>query len=108
MTSRPNSPIDPNSTVLKLFITTGRNGANLKGPCTPSHAVGITTILLHETLMLCHVQFNNTLLDIPTSKVFHVHADFRMEKDHCEDSDVLQKFLGSHQIILFTLFVMLL
>lgn len=30
--------------------------------------------------MLCHVQFSNTLLDIPASKVFHVRADFNVEK----------------------------
>nr|XP_044613747.1 nuclear pore membrane glycoprotein 210-like isoform X7 [Equus asinus] len=70
----------PNSTVFKLFITTGRNGVNLKGSCTPSQALAITRILLPETLMLCHVQFSNTLLDIPASKVFHVHSDFSMEK----------------------------
>ncbi|OWK04836.1 hypothetical protein Celaphus_00001967, partial [Cervus elaphus hippelaphus] len=64
----------PNSTVFKLFITAGRNGS-----CTPSQALAITT-LLPETLMLCHVQFSNTLLDIPASKVFHVHSDFSMEK----------------------------
>nr|XP_021537546.1 nuclear pore membrane glycoprotein 210-like [Neomonachus schauinslandi] len=70
----------PNSSVFKLFITTGRNGANLKGSCTPSQALAITTILLPETLVLCHVQFSNTLLDIPASKIFHVHAGFSMEK----------------------------
>ncbi|CAD7674814.1 unnamed protein product [Nyctereutes procyonoides] len=70
----------PNSAVFKLFITTGRNGANLKGSCTPSQALAITTILLPETLVLCHVQFSNTLLDIPASKIFNVHAGFSMEK----------------------------
>ncbi|XP_054547710.1 nuclear pore membrane glycoprotein 210-like isoform X2 [Talpa occidentalis] len=69
-----------NSTVFKLFITTGRNGANLKGSCTPSQASAITTILLPETLVLCHVQFSNTLLDIPASKVFHVRSNFSTEK----------------------------
>uniref|UniRef100_A0A286ZQW4 Nucleoporin 210 like n=1 Tax=Sus scrofa TaxID=9823 RepID=A0A286ZQW4_PIG len=48
--------------------------------CTPSQALAITTILLPETLMLCHVQFSNTLLDIPASKVFHVHSGFSTEK----------------------------
>ncbi|VCW77111.1 unnamed protein product, partial [Gulo gulo] len=70
----------PNSAVFKLFISTGRNGANLKGSCTPSQALAITTVLLPETLVLCHVQFSNTLLDIPASKVFHVHAGFSMER----------------------------
>nr|XP_051713224.1 nuclear pore membrane glycoprotein 210-like isoform X3 [Oryctolagus cuniculus] len=70
----------PNSTVFKLFITTGRNGVNLKGSCTNSQALAITDVLLPETLLLCHVQFSNTLLDIPASKVFHVHSDFSMEK----------------------------
>ncbi|XP_007946745.1 nuclear pore membrane glycoprotein 210-like [Orycteropus afer afer] len=70
----------PNSTGLKLFITTGRNGVNLKGSCTSSQVLAITTILLPETLMLCHVQFSNTLLDIPASKVFHVQSDFSIEK----------------------------
>ncbi|KAM7055066.1 nuclear pore membrane glycoprotein 210-like [Molossus nigricans] len=70
----------PNSTVFKFFITTGRNGVNLKGSCTPSQALAITTILLPETLILCHIQFSNTLLDIPASKVFHVHSDFNMKK----------------------------
>uniref|UniRef100_A0A2K5JRM3 BIG2 domain-containing protein n=1 Tax=Colobus angolensis palliatus TaxID=336983 RepID=A0A2K5JRM3_COLAP len=69
-----------NSTVFKLFITTGRNGVNLKGFCTPNQALAITKVLLPATLMLCHVQFSNTLLDIPASKVFHVHSDFSMEK----------------------------
>ncbi|KAM5295356.1 nuclear pore membrane glycoprotein 210-like [Glossophaga mutica] len=69
-----------NSTVFKFFIITGRNGVNLKGSCTPSQAVAITTVLLPETLILCHVQFSNSLLDIPASKVFHVHSDFSMEK----------------------------
>ncbi|XP_058927920.1 nuclear pore membrane glycoprotein 210-like isoform X1 [Kogia breviceps] len=95
-----------NSTVFKLFITTGRNGVNLKGSCTPSQALAITTTLLPETLMLCHVQFSNTLLDIPASKVFHVHSDFSVEKDQCEDSGVLQKLMGSYQIF-FTLFAVL-
>uniref|UniRef100_A0A8C7BD38 BIG2 domain-containing protein n=1 Tax=Neovison vison TaxID=452646 RepID=A0A8C7BD38_NEOVI len=97
----------PNSTVFKLFITTGRNGANLKGSCTPSQALAITTVLLPETLVLCRVQFSNTLLDIPASKVFHVHVGFSMERDQREDSGILQKFLGSHQTILFTLFAVL-
>ncbi|KAB1260277.1 Nuclear pore membrane glycoprotein 210-like [Camelus dromedarius] len=70
----------PSSTVFKLFITTGRNGVNLKGSCTPSQALAITTMLLPETLILCHVQFSNTLLDIPASEVFHVQSDFSMEK----------------------------
>ncbi|XP_016076949.1 PREDICTED: nuclear pore membrane glycoprotein 210-like [Miniopterus natalensis] len=70
----------PNSTVFNFFVTTGRNGVNLKGSCTPSQALAITTILLPETLILCHIQFSNTLLDIPASKVFHVHSDFNMEK----------------------------
>ncbi|XP_036198838.1 nuclear pore membrane glycoprotein 210-like isoform X5 [Myotis myotis] len=70
----------PNSTVFKFFITTGRNGVNLKGSCTPSQALAITTILLPETLILCHIQFSNTSLDIPASKVFHVHSYFSMEK----------------------------
>uniref|UniRef100_A0A2K6UU41 Nucleoporin 210 like n=1 Tax=Saimiri boliviensis boliviensis TaxID=39432 RepID=A0A2K6UU41_SAIBB len=69
-----------NSTVFKLFITTGRNGVNLKGSCTPNQALAITKVLLPATLMLCHVQFSNTLLDIPANKVFHVHSDFSMEK----------------------------
>uniref|UniRef100_A0A2K5W2K4 Nucleoporin 210 like n=1 Tax=Macaca fascicularis TaxID=9541 RepID=A0A2K5W2K4_MACFA len=69
-----------NSTVFKLFITTGRNGVNLKGFCTPNQALVVTKVLLPATLMLCHVQFSNTLLDIPASKVFHVHSDFSMEK----------------------------
>ncbi|XP_049736545.1 nuclear pore membrane glycoprotein 210-like [Elephas maximus indicus] len=70
----------PNSTEFKLFITTGRNGVNLKGSCTPSQVLAITTILLPDTLMLCHVQFSNTLLDIPASKVFHIQSNFSMEK----------------------------
>uniref|UniRef100_A0A7N5KSN5 Nucleoporin 210 like n=1 Tax=Ailuropoda melanoleuca TaxID=9646 RepID=A0A7N5KSN5_AILME len=97
----------PSSPAFKLYITTGRDGANLKGSCTPSQALAITTILLPETLVLCHVQFSNTLLDIPASKIFHVYAGFSMEKDQCEDSGILQKFLGSHQTILFTLFAVL-
>uniref|UniRef100_A0A2K6KUN3 BIG2 domain-containing protein n=1 Tax=Rhinopithecus bieti TaxID=61621 RepID=A0A2K6KUN3_RHIBE len=96
-----------NSTVFKLFITTGRNGVNLKGFCTPNQALAITKVLLPATLMLCHVQFSNTLLDIPASKVFHVHSDFSMEKDHCEDSAILKRFTGSYQILLLTLFAVL-
>uniref|UniRef100_A0A8C9IP52 Nucleoporin 210 like n=1 Tax=Piliocolobus tephrosceles TaxID=591936 RepID=A0A8C9IP52_9PRIM len=96
-----------NSTVFELFITTGRNGVNLKGFCTPNQALAITKVLLPATLMLCHVQFSNTLLDIPASKVFHVHSDFSMEKDHCEDSAILKRFTGSHQILLLTLFAVL-
>ncbi|XP_060057445.1 nuclear pore membrane glycoprotein 210-like isoform X2 [Erinaceus europaeus] len=69
----------PNSTVFQLYISTGRNGVNLKGFCTPSQASAITA-LLPETLVLCHVQFSNTLLDIPASKVFHVHSGFSVEK----------------------------
>ncbi|XP_031230452.1 nuclear pore membrane glycoprotein 210-like isoform X6 [Mastomys coucha] len=69
----------PNATVFKLFISTGRN-VNLRGSCTPSQALAVETVLLPETLMLCHVQFSNTLLDIPASKVFHIHSEFSMEK----------------------------
>uniref|UniRef100_A0A8C5VXH8 Nucleoporin 210 like n=1 Tax=Microcebus murinus TaxID=30608 RepID=A0A8C5VXH8_MICMU len=97
----------PNSTVFKLFITTGRNGVNLKGSCTPNQALAIKNELLPETLMLCHVQFSNTLLDIPASKVFHVYSNFSMEKDQCEDSSIFKQFIGSYQILLFTLFVVL-
>uniref|UniRef100_F7HBW6 Nucleoporin 210 like n=1 Tax=Callithrix jacchus TaxID=9483 RepID=F7HBW6_CALJA len=96
-----------NSTVFKLFITTGRNGVSLKGSCTPNQALAITKVLLPATLMLCHVQFSNTLLDIPASKVFHVHSDFSMEKDHCEDSGILKRFSGFYQILLLTLFAVL-
>uniref|UniRef100_A0A8C5K677 Nucleoporin 210-like n=1 Tax=Jaculus jaculus TaxID=51337 RepID=A0A8C5K677_JACJA len=70
----------PNSTVFKLFISTGKSDVNLKGSCTPNQALAITTVLLPETLVLCHVQFSSTLLDIPASQVFHVHSDFSMEK----------------------------
>ncbi|XP_006895925.1 PREDICTED: nuclear pore membrane glycoprotein 210-like isoform X2 [Elephantulus edwardii] len=97
----------PNSTGFKLFITTGRNGGNLKGSCTSNQALALKTILLPETLMLCHVQFSNTLLDIPASKVFHVQLDFSMEKEQCEDSSVLQQFIGSYQTFFFTLFALL-
>ncbi|GAB1287765.1 Nuclear pore membrane glycoprotein 210-like [Apodemus speciosus] len=69
----------PNATAFKLFISTGRN-VNLKGSCTPSQALAVENVLLPETLMLCHVQFSNTLLDIPASKVFHIHSEFSMEK----------------------------
>ncbi|XP_021013608.1 nuclear pore membrane glycoprotein 210-like isoform X4 [Mus caroli] len=69
----------PNATVFKLFISTGRN-VNLKGSCTPSQALAVEKVLLPETLMLCHVQFSNTLLDIPASKVFHIHSEFSVEK----------------------------
>ena len=50
------------------------------GSCTPSQALAIEKVLLPETLMLCHVQFSNTLLDIPASKVFHIHSEFSVEK----------------------------
>ncbi|KAM6168236.1 nuclear pore membrane glycoprotein 210-like [Erethizon dorsatum] len=76
-TSLTNSP---NSTVFKLFITTGRNDVNMKGSCTPKQALAITEVLSPETLVLCHVQFSNTLLNIPASKVFHVHSGFSVEK----------------------------
>ncbi|XP_021052289.1 nuclear pore membrane glycoprotein 210-like isoform X1 [Mus pahari] len=69
----------PNATVFKLFISTGRN-VNLKGSCTPSQALAVEKVLLPESLMLCHVQFSNTLLDIPASKVFHIHSEFSVEK----------------------------
>ncbi|XP_028608917.1 nuclear pore membrane glycoprotein 210-like [Grammomys surdaster] len=69
----------PNATVFKLFISTGRN-INLKGSCTPSQALAVENVLLPETLMLCHVQFSNALLDIPASKVFHIHSEFSVEK----------------------------
>uniref|UniRef100_A0A2K6ERN5 Nucleoporin 210 like n=1 Tax=Propithecus coquereli TaxID=379532 RepID=A0A2K6ERN5_PROCO len=45
-----------------------------------TNALAIKKELLPETLMLCHVQFSNTLLDIPASKVFHVYSNFSMEK----------------------------
>ncbi|XP_006976524.2 nuclear pore membrane glycoprotein 210-like isoform X1 [Peromyscus maniculatus bairdii] len=70
----------PNATVFTLFISTGRHDVNLKGSCTPSQASAVTEVLLPETLMLCHVQFSNTLLDIPASKVFHIHSEFSMER----------------------------
>uniref|UniRef100_A0A8C6QND6 Nucleoporin 210-like n=1 Tax=Nannospalax galili TaxID=1026970 RepID=A0A8C6QND6_NANGA len=70
----------PSSAVFKVFISTGRNDVNLKGFCTPNQALAITKVLLPETLMRCHVQFSNTLLDIPASKVFHVHSEFSIEK----------------------------
>ncbi|CAO2598951.1 Nuclear pore membrane glycoprotein 210-like, partial [Lemmus lemmus] len=70
----------PNTTVFKLFISTGRNDVNLKGSCTPSQASAVAKVLLPETLMLCHAQFSNTLLDIPASKVFHIHSEFSMER----------------------------
>ncbi|KAK2494640.1 hypothetical protein MC885_003007 [Smutsia gigantea] len=69
----------PNSTEFKFFITAGGNGVNLKGSCTPSQALAVTT-LLPETFISCHVQFSNTQLDIPASEVFHVQSDFSMEK----------------------------
>ncbi|XP_053448487.1 nuclear pore membrane glycoprotein 210-like isoform X2 [Nycticebus coucang] len=97
----------PNSTVFKLFITTGRSSINLKGFCTSNQASAIKKELLPETLMLCHVQFSNTLLDIPASKIFHVHSDFSMEKDQYEDSTIFKQFIGSYQILLFTLFAVL-
>ncbi|XP_045154281.1 nuclear pore membrane glycoprotein 210-like [Echinops telfairi] len=70
----------PDAAGFKLFLTTGRNGAHLKGSCTPSQVSAIVTVLLPETLLLCHIQFSNTLLDIPASHVFHVQSDFSIEK----------------------------
>ncbi|EHB07788.1 Nuclear pore membrane glycoprotein 210-like protein [Heterocephalus glaber] len=65
----------PHAAAFKLFITTGRSGS-----CTPNQALAITKALSPETLVLCHVQFSNTLLNILASKVFHVHSDFSVEK----------------------------
>nr|XP_003475417.1 nuclear pore membrane glycoprotein 210-like [Cavia porcellus] len=76
-TSLTNSP---NSTVFKLFITTGRNDVNMKGSCTQNQILAITQVLSPETLVMCHVQFSNTLLNIPASKVFHIRSDFSVEK----------------------------
>uniref|UniRef100_A0A8C2V5N8 Nucleoporin 210 like n=1 Tax=Chinchilla lanigera TaxID=34839 RepID=A0A8C2V5N8_CHILA len=76
-TSLTNSP---NSAVFKLFITTGRNDVNMKGSCTPNQALAIMDVLSPETLVLCHVQFSNTMLNIPASKVFHVRSDFSVNK----------------------------
>ncbi|XP_036613323.1 nuclear pore membrane glycoprotein 210-like [Trichosurus vulpecula] len=70
----------PNSTAFSLFITAGRSGINLKGSCTSTQTFAITEMLLPETLMLCHVQFSNTMLDIPASKIFDVHSDFNIDK----------------------------
>ncbi|EGV98124.1 Nuclear pore membrane glycoprotein 210-like [Cricetulus griseus] len=70
----------PNATVFKLFISTGRNDVNLKGSCTSSQASAVKTVLLPETLLLCHVQFSNTLLDVPASKVFLIRSEFSMER----------------------------
>uniref|UniRef100_A0A6I8NHM7 Nucleoporin 210 like n=1 Tax=Ornithorhynchus anatinus TaxID=9258 RepID=A0A6I8NHM7_ORNAN len=35
----------------------------------------IKTLLLPQTLILCHVQFSNTLMDVPASRVFHPGPD---------------------------------
>ncbi|KAL6068729.1 hypothetical protein STEG23_029892, partial [Scotinomys teguina] len=70
----------PNASVFKLLISTGRSDGNLKGSCTPSQVSAVPKVLLPETLLLCRVQFSNTLLDVPASKVFHIRSEFSVER----------------------------
>ncbi|KFO24952.1 Nuclear pore membrane glycoprotein 210-like [Fukomys damarensis] len=65
----------PNAAAFRFFITTDSSGS-----CTPNQALAITEALSPETLVLCHIQFSNTLLNIPASKIFHIHSDFSVEK----------------------------
>lgn len=48
--------------------------------------------------MLCHVQFSNTLLDIPASKVFHIHSEFSMERGRTQQltSFLSPRFYSCH------------
>uniref|UniRef100_A0A6I8ND11 Nucleoporin 210 like n=1 Tax=Ornithorhynchus anatinus TaxID=9258 RepID=A0A6I8ND11_ORNAN len=39
------------------------------GSCSPLQESAIKTLLLPQTLILCHVQFSNTLMDVPASTV---------------------------------------
>uniref|UniRef100_A0A6I8NB33 Nucleoporin 210 like n=1 Tax=Ornithorhynchus anatinus TaxID=9258 RepID=A0A6I8NB33_ORNAN len=50
------------------------------GSCSPLQESAIKTLLLPQTLILCHVQFSNTLMDVPASRVFHVLTNFSVRQ----------------------------
>ncbi|XP_038624412.1 nuclear pore membrane glycoprotein 210-like [Tachyglossus aculeatus] len=70
----------PDSGDFRLLIGTSRRGSNLRGSCSPLQEAAIKALLLPQTLVLCHVQFSNTLMDIPASQVFHVRANFSVRR----------------------------
>uniref|UniRef100_A0A6I8N4G0 Nucleoporin 210 like n=1 Tax=Ornithorhynchus anatinus TaxID=9258 RepID=A0A6I8N4G0_ORNAN len=70
----------PNSGNFRLLISTSRLGTNLRGSCSPLQESAIKTLLLPQTLILCHVQFSNTLMDVPASRVFHVLTNFSVRQ----------------------------
>uniref|UniRef100_A0A8D0G7H8 BIG2 domain-containing protein n=1 Tax=Sphenodon punctatus TaxID=8508 RepID=A0A8D0G7H8_SPHPU len=97
----------PNSSEFWVFIATSSTGTSLKGPCSSDQVHAVTSLLLPESQLRCHVEFSSTLLGIPASHVFHAHSNFSIDKGQCRDAGVVQQLMGSYQVLLFTVFAVL-
>ncbi|XP_025022979.1 nuclear pore membrane glycoprotein 210-like [Python bivittatus] len=68
----------PNASEFQVFIST--SPATLRGPCGSEQLRAITDLLLPESQLTCQVDFSESVLNIPASKIFHVQPVFYTDK----------------------------
>ncbi|XP_013919450.1 PREDICTED: nuclear pore membrane glycoprotein 210-like [Thamnophis sirtalis] len=68
-----------NASEFRVFITTS-GPATLQGPCSSEQIRAINDLLSPESQLICQLDFNPKILDIPASKIFHIRPAFYPEK----------------------------
>uniref|UniRef100_A0A8C6VIG8 BIG2 domain-containing protein n=1 Tax=Naja naja TaxID=35670 RepID=A0A8C6VIG8_NAJNA len=68
----------------------------------------IADLLSPESQLICQLDFNPNILDIPASKIFHIRPAFYPDKGGPEENRFLvRQLVGSYQVLLFTVFAVL-
>ncbi|KAJ7307313.1 hypothetical protein JRQ81_009320 [Phrynocephalus forsythii] len=65
----------PDASEFRVYIATGST-ATLQGPCSSGHLQALRDVLLPESHLLCHVEFSETVADLPATKIFHTQPAF--------------------------------
>ncbi|XP_070622690.1 nuclear pore membrane glycoprotein 210-like [Erythrolamprus reginae] len=68
-----------NTSELRVFISTS-GPTTLQGPCSSEQIRAITNQLSPESQLICQLDFNPSILDIPASKIFHIRPAFYPDK----------------------------
>ncbi|XP_063173323.1 nuclear pore membrane glycoprotein 210-like [Candoia aspera] len=69
----------PNASKFRVFISTSSPAA-LRGPCGSEQLRAIADLLFPESQLTCQVDFSESFLDIPASKIFHIQPAFYTDK----------------------------
>ncbi|XP_058015776.1 nuclear pore membrane glycoprotein 210-like [Ahaetulla prasina] len=68
-----------NASEFRVFISTS-GPTTLQGPCSSEQIRAITDLLSPESQLICQLNFNPSILDIPASKIFHIQPAFYPDK----------------------------